>query len=251
MIEFTYNSVDSYFITLTYDDVHIPYEVRDDCGYLKIRWYLEHPDVYGFLKRLKYHLPKFRYFGVSEYSPGPQYRPHYHILLYLPSPYPLQYVTESVLKSWSEKYSSKDIAIPYGRVQVEKVSPGRISYVTTYMLTKVFNENYNDLPLEYKPKSFMSRRPGIGDRTDNKDLRRFFRENPFVSYMCFPDGSKINIPRYYRERMFPATTKRLRSVLLKINQAEKSLIPFDYSFFLEMEYRRKYYLKSLKRSNNE
>lgn len=247
MLEWHYNSNEAFFITLTYDDVHLPW-IDGEVGMIPV---ISKNDVYGFLKRLKYHIPKFRYFGVSEYSPGPNYRPHFHIILYLEEVLSLQYVTESVLKTWSEKYTSKGIAVPYGRVQVELLSAGRISYVTMYLLAKVFNENYSELPGDFRPKSFMSRRPGIGDRSDNKQLKKFFNENPFISYMCFPDGSKMCIPRYFRDRMFSPTAKRLRSVCLKIEQSEKQMFSSEYSQLLQSQYRRKYYLKSLKRSNSE
>lgn len=247
MLEYHYNSVSAFFITLTYDDVHIPW-IDGEVGMIQV---ISHHDVYGFIKRLKYHIPHFRYFGVSEYSPAPVYRPHFHIILYLKEVLPLQFVTESVLKCWSDSYTSRSIAVPIGRVQVEPLTAGRIFYVTEYLCTKIFNQSYKDLPPELLPKSFMSRRPGIGDRCDSQELKRYFIEHPFETAMLFPDGSKMAVPRYYRDRMFQPTTRRLRSCLLKITQMRKSPFSHDYSSKLEREYRRKYYLKSLKRSNSE
>lgn len=251
MFEWHFNSVQAYFVTLTYDDVHLPmHDISEDGDY---KWIpvIQHKDVYKFIRRLKYHIPRFRYFGISEYSPSPMLRPHFHIIIYLKSPVPLEFMVDSVVKAWSEPYSSvKDNVIIYGRPQVEELTSGRISYVTTYLLTKQYGED-KLYPLSAFPKNFQSNRPGIGDRCDNKQLRNYFDTFPFSTCMYFPDGSPMATPRYYRERLVRPTSRRFGHVLRKIQHFEMIEPDQDYLDMCSREKYRKYYLKSLKRICDE
>lgn len=63
-----------YFVTLTYDDVHLP-----EWGSLCSR------DLTLFFKRLRKRGFVFRYFAVGEYGDR-TYRPHYHVVFYSESP---------------------------------------------------------------------------------------------------------------------------------------------------------------------
>lgn len=248
MMEWHFNSVQAYFVTLTYSDEFIPMsEYKQDYMIPK----LQHEDVFKFIRRLKYHIPKFRYFGISEYSPFPAVRPHYHLIIYLKEALPLEYMIESVVKSWSKPYSSRnDMTVIYGRPQVEELTSGRISYVTTYLLTKQFNEK-ELYPKEALPKNFQSLRPGIGDRSDCKELKKYFDDYPFSSCMFFPDGHPIVIPRYYRERMVRSTSRRFGSVLRKLQHFDRLEEDPAYLDRVSREKYIKYYLKSLKRKCNE
>lgn len=68
---------DSCFLTLTYDDDHLP---RNDDG----TGILVKQEVVDFLKRLRYYLDgrKIRYFVVGEYGEDIGKRPHYHMALF-------------------------------------------------------------------------------------------------------------------------------------------------------------------------
>ena len=70
----------SYFITLTYEDNHLP-----------LHGMLKKEDVQNFLKRLRFNIGQFRYYVVGEYGStnpdtgiedGGLYRPHYHLILF-------------------------------------------------------------------------------------------------------------------------------------------------------------------------
>lgn len=214
VIEFNYNSVNSFFVTLTYADEHLPlsdkFEQFDANNSFPV---LDHAQFQKFVKRLRKRLPKFRYYMVSEYSPSPENRPHFHCIMYFKEIVPLETIYREVVLSWTVP----DTKIPLGGVNIERLSFGRICYVTQYLLVKVFNDTYDDLPQEFRPKAFMSRRPGIGDRTSHPALVQWFREHPFEGVMYFPDGSPMAIPRYFRNKMIPPTARFIVQALNRVN----------------------------------
>lgn len=124
------------FVTLTYDDAHLP----PDGG-------LVPRDVTLWLKRLRQLvLPvRFRYFGCGEY--GEQgLRPHYHAILFgLGSAW-----SSSIAKAWG-----------LGFVHVGYYSDQAAAYVAGYVLKKwdAVGGPHSGLRA---PFSFMSRNPGIG-----------------------------------------------------------------------------------------
>lgn len=247
MLEYHFNSVQAFFITLTYDDVFLPLGKFKDI-YIPL---LYKKDFLGFIKRLRYHIPKFRYFGVSEYSPSPANRPHFHFIMYLKNPLDLEFVIESVYRSWSKPYSSRKEFRPFGLVNVEKLTAGRISYVTNYLLVKIFNEHYDELAPEVRPKAFMSRHPGIGDRIEDKTFVQYVQQHPYEDLMYFPDGSPFSMPRYYRERIYLATTRRYKRIYNKLENFSRPQLSDSYLSYTKRELYKKYYLKSLKRSCNQ
>lgn len=188
-----YNSETSYFVTLTYDDSKIPLVSNPDSfGQLHIVPSVSKRDVQLFFKRLRKFDPdkKIRYYLVSEYGPT-TFRPHYHALIFgLPkfSQDPTKQIVETtklIQKNWSN-----------GFVQVDKVSIGRISYVTKYLSC------ITDLPEYYtKPFRLMSRNPGIGSSYFNNKERIDWHRNNLACY--YPSGQfKMRLPRYFKDRIF-------------------------------------------------
>lgn len=69
------DSVECHFVTLTYDDEHVP--IKDDCFFT-----LRKKDFQDFMKRMRKHYGAIlRYYAVGEYG-GNFHRPHYHVLLF-------------------------------------------------------------------------------------------------------------------------------------------------------------------------
>lgn len=174
----------NYFITLTYDDEHLPimdkivyrdkiygdlHEVENDGTW--IDGCLEPKDVNRFLNTLRKHYERLgiqdiKYFYCGEYGTE-NGRPHYHMIL-MGAPldidkfYSLKFDSKNFLHWKSpllEKWWGK------GFVDVAEVEWGNASYVARYCMKKISNEND---PEEYakigKIKEFvrMSRRPSIG-----------------------------------------------------------------------------------------
>ena len=173
----------SVFVTLTYDDEHLPVS-----GVSK-------EDVQAFFARLRDRLKKryeikVRYYLVSEYGPT-TYRPHYHALLFFDGFVPE--VADLLLESWQKGY-----------VYIGSVESRSIGYCAAYHITKGgYPENGN------KPFVLMSRRPGIGDSyVRNRDVLYYhlprlqgFDNKPIFS-VPVGEGVHCHMPRFYRDKLF-------------------------------------------------
>lgn len=167
----------SVFVTLTYDEEHLPIASGTQGTLVK-------KDLQDFFKRLrKNYGKKIRFFACGEY--GENYsRPHYHAIIF-----GISKMDEAVIvRSWS-----------FGFVYVGSVSFGSASYVaryTTKLLTKDKEKFYivNNLQKEF---ALMSRRPGIGvpfleKYGDFGKVHKFFWQDDF----------KVPLPRLYRTKLF-------------------------------------------------
>lgn len=129
----------SCFVTLTYDDLHLP------AGGV-----LDKRHVQLWMKRLRKELAKVgrtcRYFLVGEYGEV-GLRPHYHLILY-----GVAGVENPLLaKLWTK-----------GFVHVGTVEPGALSYVCGYVLKKMTKKGHPLLMGKPPEFTLMSRNPGIG-----------------------------------------------------------------------------------------
>lgn len=181
----------SWFVTLTYDDDHVPY------GNTLVR---EHPSkfVRSVRKRTR---QRWRYFLAGEYGSDFS-RPHYHVILFgheLPDKRFL-YSREG-----NHFFQSDVLSEAWGRgiVEVSTVSPSTMMYVTKYHVDKVngdraeahyswFVESSGEL-VEREPEfALMSNRPGIGATW----FDRYWSD-------CYPKGFvtsagiRYRPPRYY------------------------------------------------------
>lgn len=188
-------SDNAYFLTLTYDDEHLPVDV--DSGLVGV---VCKRDVQLFFKRLRKFYPdnNIRYFLGSEYgSEDKSYRPHYHAIVFnlpeevlepLPDA-PFLFTNGSMAnrklnKIWKNGFVT--IGYPYRE---------RISYCAKYFIDK------NDVQEGYvKNFTLMSRRPGIGfQRIDDiKDKVRYYKSNMLISDL----GTYVGLPRYYRRHIY-------------------------------------------------
>lgn len=184
------------FITLTYDDQHVPV----DYG-LKLRdWQL-------FMKRMRKRIgTRLRFYACGEY--GDHFgRPHYHALLFgFGFPDRKQYKTN---KNGDRVYTSDLLAElwPYGLHEIGDVTFKSAAYVARYVIKKqngdraadhyyrtspVDGLNYNVAP-EF---AVMSRRPGVGSTWFDK-----FKGDAFPSDFLIVDGRKIKLPKFYLTKL--------------------------------------------------
>lgn len=167
-------STSAFFITLTYDENHLPFPVG-----------VNKEDVQKFFKRFRKKFKKnqkFTYFLVSEYG-SISSRPHYHFLLFCRFDcdlIPLSYILED---SWK-----------FGQHKIGTVDVSSITYCSKYCL-----KSRTDVRHFYGNKTFalVSKRPALGF-----DL--FKIKDKFVENHCFEVVSGnmvVAMPRYYRDRM--------------------------------------------------
>lgn len=127
-------SKDACFITLTYDDEHLPEPAH-----------LDKVEFQKFLKRLRYYTDeKIRYFGCGEYGDKTN-RPHYHACLFGPGPDS----GDMIQKAWGQ-----------GFTMVGDFNKNTARYVTGYVVKKMTDKK--DPRLKGKTPEFMlsSRKDG-------------------------------------------------------------------------------------------
>lgn len=159
----------SYFVTLTYDNDHLPWSIRkvdEETGEIYGQsMTLVKRDVQLFMKRLRKNLDgdKVRFFMAGEYGTDSS-RPHYHLLLFglklddltLYKKTPLGfnlYNSEFISKAWQYQ----------GHVVIADVTWETCAYTARYIMKKLTGEQaelYKKLNI-IPEFTLMSRKPGI------------------------------------------------------------------------------------------
>lgn len=185
-------SSSAYFLTLTYDEEHLPLIVdkttgevtdtelvKDHLGDLlsSLRHYQKHYDLStkqrhrAIIKR-----PKFRYYAVGEYGTKTD-RPHYHAIMFnlLPE------IMNIIPTIWTK-----------GHCKIGSVTDASIHYVTKYVIDK-----HGYKAKKQKPFSFMSKRPGLGSiYWEQNKIKHVEQEQQFV----VSQGYKLALPKYYAKK---------------------------------------------------
>lgn len=170
----------SAFLTLTYDDGHLPSPPS-----LSLR------DLQLFMKRLRLARPAgLRFFACGEYGDTTR-RPHYHVLLFNTD---FPDMRQARLSDTGERlFTSAELSRlwPVGSSLIGSVSAGSAAYVCGYVLKKVGK------PVEYPPNFLpefrvMSRNPGIGSAW----LERFGVE-AYHHDSAIMDGHEVSLPKFY------------------------------------------------------
>lgn len=195
----------SWFLTLTYDDEHLPpsYPCDPATGeILSVHATLVKRHVQDFLKRLRFNTgQRFRYFAAGEYG-SQTYRPHYHLLLFglqlndlsvisnnfAGQPY---YVSDMITKCWSN-----------GIHILGPVTWQSASYVAQYTMKKAthgFDPRYYDVAAIQPEYQTMSLKPGLGYQyyVDHPDI---FDYNYFS--VSTPQGGRKMIPPEYFRKLY-------------------------------------------------
>lgn len=155
----------SIFVTLTYNDEHLPGIDVHPGGTLYKR------DLQLFFKKLRKAGLKFRYLAVGEYGEKHQ-RAHYHAILFGLGIEAYQLIEEN----WQQ-----------GFVHVRELDIGRAQYTAGYCVKKLSGEKEDDYLQGRKPEFMLtSRKPGIGyeaaeliaeTMVHHKTRTRFFYNN--------------------------------------------------------------------------
>lgn len=211
------------FVTLTYNDDHLPAipecdefgEVDPDVP--SSVYYLRKKDLQDFFKRLRKHYSNrtLRFYACGEYGPHPRNgrprRPHYHSIIFgiglddfadlrlvsvneLGQPY---FTSQEFQNIWSIYRRETGTYDPIGYIGISEVSYKTCAYVSRYCAKKAFSI---DSPEGASPEfTLMSRRPGIGkyyleDHPDCLELSTI--------YLTDQNGSvKVSIPKYYLNQL--------------------------------------------------
>lgn len=200
----------SAFVTLTYDEEHLPHGAT-----------LEPPALQSFLKRLRAsHSRPLRFFAVGEYGEH-THRPHYHLALFGLSPVDGHLVD----RSW-----------PDGHVHIGDLTPSSANYIAGYVVKKMTHASDPRLAGRHPEFARMSLRPGIGapamqvlrDALNNQVGLSEIRSTGDVPRNLQLGRQSIPLARYLR--------KRLREELL-LDDEDTSNSRIAYSLSLSDEVR--------------
>jgi hypothetical protein len=169
------HSLSSYFITLTYDNKHIPISNK---GYMN----LDKRDIQLFMKRLrKNNKEKLKYYIAGEYG-GKTNRPHYHMILFNSD-------ITTIQDSWQK-----------GHVHYGQVSEASVGYTLKYMIkeTKVPIHKNDDRKPEFQ---LMSK--GLGKEYLTTKMQKWHKADLLNRmYLNVEGNKKIPMPRYYKDKLY-------------------------------------------------
>lgn len=173
------------FVTLTYDDEHLPVDRGLDLAHWQV-----------FAKALRKKMGPFRYFHCGEY--GDTFgRPHYHACLF-----GIDFSADR--RVWRVKQGNKLYSSPtleklwrMGFAVIGEMNFETAAYVARYVLKKVTGEpadaHYGGRKPEY---TTMSRRPGIGSKWVEK-----YGDEVYRGDFCVVNGKKVRPPKFYDSRL--------------------------------------------------
>lgn len=186
---------ESCFVTLTYDNDNLPYNLYGQPQLCKL-------DIQLFMKRLRkmFSGREIRYYCVGEYGECTK-RPHYHLILFGIDFNKLgldcHFSSQKLGKLWS-----------YGNNRVGTATIHSIQYVAGYVLKKFVNKKKDTITAEF---TLMSRRPGIGFYAyesyislynNNASFRNYFdKEHMLPSTVSF-NGRTYPLDRYFKWKLY-------------------------------------------------
>lgn len=171
----------SVFITLTYSDINLPFDLKGNpC--------LKERDVQLFMKKLRkrYSSFKFKYFYCAEYGTRTN-RPHYHMILFglPPKEFDIRLLRMKGDINIYTSYVINDLWT-LGENQIGYISDKRISYTAGYVIEKMTDRRLHLV------KPYCRASKGLGLEYVKKYSDRLIK-NKYIEI----DGRKVNIPRYY------------------------------------------------------
>lgn len=204
------------FITLTYDNDHVPELVDRETGHVIED--LRKEDFSVFMKALRNYLnpkgaknlKKVRFLHCGEYGEAckncrlsrkfcecAEYvpdlgRPHHHAALF---GYQFPDLQLWKVKNGNRLYTSEILKSIWGKgaVIVGEVTFESAAYIARYVVKKITGKDAEDHYLGRQPESVnMSRRPGIG-----KDFFLKYQSDFFPKDFITRNGNRLKVPRYY------------------------------------------------------
>lgn len=202
-------STNGYFITLTYDTKHVPITSN---GFLE----LKKRDVQLFFKRLRktaskttgFSVSGIRYYACGEYG-GKTRRPHYHAIIFNVAP-------ELIEASWG-----------LGTVHYGQISEASVGYTLKYISKgRTVPMHRND---DRQPEfSLMSK--GLGKSYLTPQMVQWHKADLENRMYCnLPDGKKVSMPRYYKDKLYTEDERQIVSAAYKQRIKENDQKAFERS----------------------
>lgn len=228
---------DTWFVTLTYDDEHLPV---NDLGFSV----LKKKQLQDFFKRLRISVERrdgkpsnLRFYACGEYGTKTG-RAHYHAIVYNLQLSDLQQIGRNEMGNalFNSGFLSKIWS--FGFVVVAPSNWSTAAYVARYV-TKKWIKSDEQYIADHQPLPFttMSLKPGIGAPWYFQNLDLFGSENPKIVLPPVKDKEHIIAPPEYFERLFlndggdPQVIRKLhdrRRFIAEATVAETDLDELNY-----------------------
>ena len=217
----------SLFLTLTYSDEKLIHDIRSHKPTLSVS---QHQNFMKSLRKAQKEFTddKIRFYMCGEY--GEQFgRPHYHYILFNIHPICAHedFITQ---KLWRKGFA-------YGG----SVSSDSIAYVTGYVNKKIEAPNPT---FDGRRREFSAMSKGIGKNFLTERTRKFYHSKE-LPYLILEGGTKQQMPRYYKRKIYGDKTIELARTNAKAQ---------DYAVDHEVSYKTEFELKKLavdKQARNE
>lgn len=190
----------AYFVTLTYDEEHLPIAGDFPAVYK--------PDIQLFMKRLRKDVAKYdpeiriRFFLNSEYGERTE-RPHYHMLLFNVPEKKMFQDARTIRRGRSTSFTCPYLSQIWGNGNVEFgiASKERAGYCAKYFIDR------KEIDSRLQPNfSLMSRRPGIGFAYQEQIADKVQK---LGLHACLnSSGTYVALPRYYRDKIYTEEQRR-------------------------------------------
>lgn len=200
---------DSSFVTLTYDDAHLPVD-----GSLSI------DDLQRFMKRLRWKTGEgVRFYACGEYGSTTN-RPHYHVLLFNRSFDDKRFY--GYAKRGERLYTSEKLRAlwPDGNNIIGDVTFDSCAYVARYVVDKITGEMADDWYAGRQPEfATRSLKPGIG-----ADWYAQYGSQAHELDSVIVNGFEKKMPRYY-DKMFEAVDPEAMAAIKEARRRKVLRIP--------------------------
>lgn len=204
------HSVNAYFITLTYDTMHVP--MTHDGLFT-----LNRKDVPAFIKRVRSFthytnklirqgkkpkvddnwitdLPPLKYYAVGEYG-GKFKRPHYHLIVFNVN-------LDAVVHSWD-----------LGRIHVGSVTGASVGYTLKYISKRTYEGYFEG---DSRTPTFSQQSKGLGLAYLTEAIKNY-HQDPQHYYLTLEGGMRLPMARYYRDKLF--TQEEYKALLEELKRA--------------------------------
>ncbi|QCS36577.1 replication initiator protein [Capybara microvirus Cap3_SP_469] len=215
----------NYFVTLTYDDLHLPMnEYVDVDGVLQLSPTLVKRDLQLFMKRLRKKFgDNIRFYACGEYG-SKTHRPHYHLILFNFNPNDLIFLKQNFQGDLYYTSPGLESCWKYGYSMIAEVNWNTCAYVARYIVKKQFGENADYKKFNYEPEfTLMSRKPGIA-----RDWYENHKDNLYdYDAIYIKDGIPVKPSKYF-DRLYDidysAQMEEIKKVRLESMLHHKMLI---------------------------
>lgn len=262
MMELNYHE-ESWFITLTYDDEHVPWsESYDtDTGEQRSAQTLVKKDFQDFMKRLRKNYKydnKLRFYMAGEYGSS-SCRPHYHAIIFGLKLDDLQVYSQSSQGFTYYNSNFLDNCWHKGFVVAAKVTWETCAYTARYIMKKLNGDQakvYSEWNIQ--PEfTLMSRKPGIAKQyfDDHKNCMEYDQ----ISVVTEKGGLSFKPPRYFdklydieypqhEQTFYEKLNSQSQQISNSIKSAKLDRTSLEYTDYLKSaESAKKAQIKSLTR----